>query len=180
VKQDLFKRIEVVANVAIIVAAVLLCVVLVKNYLTPNPVSLADVAVTRASNPNNRSSSNIQPGTKLSLAGIDWAKNGQTLLLAISDKCHFCSESAPFYQRLTHDHGKTHLVAVLPQEVQEGKGYLDNLSVKIDDVKQAPLSSMGVRGTPTLILVDSNGTTVKSWVGRLAPNQEAEVLSSLQ
>ena len=58
--------------------------------------------------------------------------------------------------------------------------YLSKLNVGIDDVRQAQFSSLGVRGTPTLILVDNNGAAVKSWVGRLPPNGEAEVISALQ
>lgn len=145
-------------------------------------VSVTDVAVARENNPNYKSRADnlIQPGTKLSLEGIDWAKNGQTLLMAVSNKCHFCSESAPFYQQLARQHGKARLVAVLPQPVEDGKKYLEGTNVAVDDVRQAPLTALGIRGTPTLILVDNNGVAINSWVGKLAPGKEEEVLSSLQ
>ena len=122
----------------------------------------------------------IHSGTQILLSGIDWAKNGRTLLMAVSDKCHFCSESASFYQRLAKERGKTQLVAVLPETEEEGKNYFAKLNVAVDDIKQVTLNSLGVRGTPTLILVDSNGTAVKSWAGKLPSDREAEVLASLQ
>jgi hypothetical protein len=38
---------------------------------------------------------------------------------------------------------------------------------------------LGVRGTPTLILVDGSGTVADVWVGALPSNQENEVISRL-
>ena len=187
-KEGAAKGIQVAANVAIIMAATLLCAVLIKNYIIATPEPPAVVRVASANNLGTRTPTatrpptelQIQPGTKISLEGIDWAKNGKTLLMALSDKCHFCSESAPFYQRLSKDHGNTRLVAVLPQPIEDGKKYLNHLNVSVDDVKQAPLTAVGVEGTPTLILVDSNGVAVKSWVGKLASGRETEVLASFR
>lgn len=183
-KEGTVKAIQVTANVAIIVTAVLLCAVLIKNYIIVKPV-LLDVnsrnQISRANQPARpQGQSQIQPGVKLSLTGIDWAKNGKTLLLAVSNTCHFCSESAPFYQRLSHGQRGTRLVAVLPQTVEEGRSYLDKLNVAVDEIKQAPLPSFGITGTPTLVLVDHNGMAVKSWVGKLGSDREAEVIASVQ
>ena len=125
----------------------------------------------------------IAAGTKLAIADVDWANNGSTLVVALQKGCHFCSESAPFYQRLvqdTKDKNGLKIVAVLPQTTDEGKQYLDSLKVPIADVKQAQLSTFGVSGTPTLILVDAKGQVVNSWVGRLPPDGEAEVMGKLK
>jgi hypothetical protein len=186
-KDDTTRGIEIAANVAIIFAAVLLGVVLIKNYILPNPGSIEGTTV-QASDPSRRttlpsrprSDIQIQPGTRITLSGIDWANNGKTLVLAISNQCHFCSESAPFYQRLAKEHGKARLVAVLPQSVEQGKEYLTGLNVTVDEIRQAPLISIGVSGTPTLILVDKNGVATNSWVGKLTPAREDDVLGSLR
>src|SRR5262252_7672115 len=117
------RKIELIRNVSIIVLATLASVVLVKTYMIPR---VGDTAEARVKTPNaqnpipNRLRDNqIQPGTPIRLDGIDWTGNGRTLLLAVSDKCHFCSESAPFYQRLAKQHGKVKIVAVLPQPVDD-------------------------------------------------------------
>ena len=105
------------------------------------------------------------------------------MLLALSSKCHFCSESAPFYQRLNDEmaqHTGARLIAVFPQEVGEGKQYLSALGVKIEDVRNATLNSIGVNGTPTLIIIDSKGRIEQSWVGKLSPEKEAEVISRVK
>lgn len=164
----LLRKLEISANVAIIAVAILVGILLVRNYLIvghskPQPQNLI--------------------GTKISLPDIDWANNGQTLLLVLQRGCRFCSESAPFYQRLVRDvgnNGNIRLVAVLPQEITEGKQYLQDLGVSINEVKQALPSSLGVRGTPTLLLVNDAGIVTETWNGKLPAEKESEVLNRLQ
>lgn len=167
----LLKRVELLANIAIIVVALLLSTVLIKHYLLPahqiEPIP----------------QSQIQPGAQIPLTGVDWAANGQTLLLVLSEGCHFCSESAPFYQRLVHittGRDDVRLVALLPQDITRGRQYLSGLGVPISEVRQVNLASLGVRGTPTLVLVDSAGKVTGVWIGKLLTEAEAEVLSRLQ
>lgn len=167
----LSKKIELAANVAIILAAILIGVVFVKNYLLPS-----------RSAPES-GDYRIPVGTKVALSEINWNQNGQTLLLVLQKGCHFCSESAPFYQRIireTSGRGNIRLIAVLPQATDEGKKYLDDLGVAIEDVKQAELDSIGVHGTPTLILVNNQGVVMNSWAGKLGADGEADVLRRLQ
>src|ERR1700730_6258014 len=108
------KRIETLSNVAMLVCCILFGTFLVKNYLfgshqpttgrNPQPASLV--------------------GTKLSFPNIDWASHQQSVLLVLQKGCCFCEESMPFYQRLTRqlsNQANTHLVAILPQNEQEGR-----------------------------------------------------------
>jgi hypothetical protein len=168
----ILKKTELLANIAIIVVALLLGGVLVKRYLWPGSAQTA----ARTTDPR------IAAGTKASLSGVDWAKNGQTLLLVLSSDCRYCTESAPFYQRLTRETAgrpDVHLIALFPQEVEEGRKYLANLSISIDEIRQASPGSTGAGGTPTLILVDDNGVVKNSWVGKLSAPEESEVLNQL-
>lgn len=168
---NLSRRLEVAANVAIIVVAVLVCFVVVKTYLLGG-----------STKPQQQSQAPAT-GSKVSMSDVDWGKNGRTLVLVLQKGCHFCSESAPFYQRLVRDtagHEGLRLIAVLPQQVEEGKQYLNDLGVSIDEVRQAPPSDLSVRGTPTLLLVDGSGIVTDSWVGKLPPDKEAEVLNRLK
>lgn len=161
-------KLEIYANIAIIVVAVLIGLAFVKSYV------LADRAQPQPRNP---------VGTKVSLPGIDWAKNGQTMLLVLQKGCHFCSESAPFYRQLvkeTADNGKVQLIALLPQEVDESRSYLSELGVTVQEVKQTPLNSLGVTGTPTLLLVNGEGVVTNAWKGKLPVEKESEVLAKLR
>jgi thiol-disulfide isomerase/thioredoxin len=191
-KSKFTKTIEVLTNVSIIIVALIGAVVLVKNYLlrpavAANQPSLASVtreqAPERGERPNSTGPSGPAAGSQISLPGINFSDSDETVVLALSDKCHFCTESAPFYQRLTQELAaskKVRVVAVFPQEVDAGKKYLDGLKVPITDVAQATLNTFGVRGTPTLMVVDKNGTVQQTWVGKLTPERETEVLSRIK
>ncbi|HKC66135.1 MAG TPA: hypothetical protein VKB86_20995, partial [Pyrinomonadaceae bacterium] len=122
-------------------------------------------------------------GDSAQISGINWAKNKQTLLLVLRDGCHFCSDSAEFYQRLTRAQGagtNTKLVAVLPDSIDDSHAYLASLGVPIRDVKQENLSALRVRGTPTLLMVDEKGVVTNSWVGRLPANKEMEIIEAVR
>jgi predicted transcriptional regulator len=72
------------------------------------------------------------------------------------------------------------LIAVFPQPNQSGREYLEQAHIVVDDVRQRPATDLRVRGTPTLVLVDRNGTVKNKWEGVLSPEQEAEVMTLLQ
>ena len=162
--KSIARTIEVTANVAIICVAISLGVVLISRTIRSSRVTVSDSATVK--------------DQRIQLPGVDWSRNDQTLVLAISSTCHFCTESAAFY-RLIRTRTRVHTVAVLPQTVNEGRSYLSNLGVQVDEVLQAPLSSIDVSGTPTLMLVSRNGTVIRKWIGKLPPDLEKEVLLSV-
>ena len=163
-------KMDSLANAATIVVSVLLSVVLIKVFQLPQARPTPNPGQPRAG-------MNI----KQSLPGVDWAKNRRTLVLAISTQCHFCTESAPFFQRIEKERAKdVKMVAVLPQAVDEGRKYLEGEGVQVDDVKQATLNAIGVTGTPTLLLVDSTGKVSDVWQGKLQPNGEEKVIAALR
>jgi thiol-disulfide isomerase/thioredoxin len=177
------KKVEALANLAVIITSLVVCSVLVKRYLLPS-TSQAMVAAPVAPGslpPSSSRKQSIEPGTKISLAGIDWSKGERTLLLALSTTCHFCTESAPFYQRLQQQkRDDIRLLALLPQPLQESRVYLDNLGVRVDDLTQSPLKSVGASGTPTLILIDNQGAVIDSWVGKLSNDAAEKVIALIR
>src|SRR5689334_9402047 len=84
--ERLRRHIELVANIAIIVVAVLLCVVLVKRFVFPPT--------------QTQLSPGIVAGTPVAIPNVDWSKSDRTLVLALQKDCHFCTDSAPFYRTL--------------------------------------------------------------------------------
>lgn len=163
--QNKTRKTETAVNVAIVVVAAALCAVLVKQYFLTN---------TAAHGPS--------VGSKLEVAGLDLSGEDRTLLLVLQKGCHFCTESGPFYQRLAREAaargGRVKLLAVLPQDADEGRRYLDGLGVTIERVAQASLGALDVTGTPTLIMLD-RGKVSDVWVGALTPELESEVLGKL-
>ncbi len=166
---SLSKRVELLANIAIIIVAILLGVVVVNRYLLP--ASLKSKSAEAAQ---------VKPGVKISLPGVDWEKGGKTLLLVLSTTCHYCTESAPFYQQLVRrkdGRGDMRIMAVLPQNPGEAQKYLGDHGITVDEVRQAVPGALYATATPTLVIVDGSGSVVESWVGKLPPEKEAEVLN---
>lgn len=185
----LAKRIEILANLAIIVVAVFLGLGLIKNHLLESPKLHSDQKQLTSDSTSSAkltgydassSSRSLSVGTRLSLPNVEWSRNDQTLVLALSNSCHFCTESAPFYQQLVRERARVRTIAVLPQAISESRKYLESLNLAFNDVKQATLQSIGVEGTPTLILVDRNGAVLDSWVGKLSNIDESKVLSRMR
>jgi redoxin len=184
--KSIAQQIEIASHVAIIIVAGLISVVLVKTYLLPNnqdekvKAALANGAQAQARVGNSAAPELL--GKKISLPDTNFEKNGQTLLLALSTGCHFCTESAPFYKELVQKRakqGNIHLIAVLPQPVDASRKYLNDLGITVDDVKQLQPTSIGVDGTPTLLLVNKDGVVTDSWRGKLPPEKEREVMARL-
>ena len=166
----LHNRINLVVNLAIILVVVLIGVVFAKRY----------VPSLRAKNKNH--DYRVAVGRNVALPGVDWQKNGETLLLVLDTKCAFCTASAPFYQEIARDAAQNRsvrVVAVLPESLAESKRYLSDLNVPIDEIRQSNFDVLGVQGTPTLILVNRNGQVDQSWPGKLLPEQETEVLKRI-
>lgn len=168
------KRIEIVANVAIILVATLIAVTLVRGYMLSGAVS--------ADKSDQRGPSGPQVGTKVALPSTDWAKNKRTILLVLSERCRYCTESADFYQKLLTENerkGDARVIALLPQDVATGQSYLKKLGVPVDEVQEVPPSAVGASATPTVMIVDGEGLITDYWVGKLPPEKEAEVMARL-
>ena len=160
------KKIETGANIAIIVVALLIGATLAFRYFG-SPAESRET---------------VKAGAKVSLPETDWTANNRSLVMVLQKGCHYCTESAPFYQRLAgaaQTWGKTKLVAALPGASNESEAYLRELGVRVDAVRQVSPSSLGVRGTPTLLLVDDKGTVVEAWTGKLPAEKETQVLSKV-
>ena len=158
------KRIEMAANVAIILASAAVIVVFARNF-------------TRTSDALHT----IATGTKFALKDAHWRSGEKTMVLAISTTCHFCNESAPFYDELASQCKQQHVrtIAVLPQPTVEAESYLKDKGIAVDEVRQATLSGLRINGTPTLLLVDGGGIVRSVWIGKLESSGEKEVLAKL-
>src|SRR5688572_6578656 len=99
------EKVELVANVLIVVVALLLIGVFVQRYFFSSP--------TAANQPQRQ-----QPtvGKKINLENVDFSAQPKTVVIALQTTCGYCNESAPFYKRLLKEsEGKNiKFVAVFP------------------------------------------------------------------
>lgn len=164
------EKVELTANILIIVVAVLLGGFIAQRYFSNTPATA-------------NSKARVQPtiGSKMNLTDVNWSNQPKTLILALNKGCHFCTESAPFYKRLIENtqNKNVKLVAVFPGDTEESKAHLNALGLTNMEVKRSPLNNLQVSGTPTLILTNEKGEITDYWVGKLTPDKETEVLNKL-
>jgi thioredoxin-related protein len=161
------RKVELAANVAIILVSLLLGYFLIQKFFVQQKPQQPPTEIAK--------------GTKISLPDVDWQANQKILLLVLQKGCHFCSESMPFYKTLVEKSKEkgVKLIAVLPNSREESLQYLKENGVEIQEIKQAQLNSINVRGTPTLILVNDKGEVANSWIGKLPSQKETEVIENL-
>lgn len=177
-----FRYAQFLANIATIIIAGFFGIFVIKSFVAD---SSGPPRIQATAAPGTTAQSAVPKttpvGQAIPLENIDWTKNQKTLVLYVSTKCRYCTESGPFYQRLLKENvsNKVKFVAVLPQTVEEGREYMDKLGIKIDEIYQSPLQSIGVRSTPTLLLVNESGVVTDSWVGKLPPERQTQIISKL-
>lgn len=165
-----FQKVELTANILIIVVSLLLGTALVQNYF---------LAPFETQGPRKQ----IAPvvGSKINLPDVTWSPQSKTLILALQSGCRFCNESASFHQRLIESvkDKNVKLIAVFPTDMGDNAAQLNRLGIASIEVRQLPLAKIQVRGTPTLILANEEGEIINFWVGKLPPEKEAEVIDKL-
>lgn len=165
------KTLDLVVNLAIILAAVVLVYFLAQKYFGTSGAQ--DAPVQRPP---------IVAGTVFSLTGVDWSQNEKTVLLVLQVNCKSCSDSMPFYKTLVEKAKEKNikLLAVLPDARAEGVYYLNENGVDIQDVRQVRRDELKeISATPTLILIDREGKVLNSWIGKLPSEKETEVIANL-
>ena len=159
------KKIEVAANIGILITVVLVAILFVRNYTHKQADPQHVIAV----------------NTKFALKNVDWQANDKNLVFAVSTTCHYCTESAGFYRKLVEECKQQHVhtIAVLPQSPAEAQAYLNGEGVTVDEIRQSDLPTLEVSGTPTLLLIDRSGLVKHVWTGKLPVIKESEVTSTL-
>lgn len=165
---EVYQKIELTANILIIVVALLLGGFLVKKFFFPGAPEL----------PQRKSP---VVGQQVADVGINWAENQRNILLVLQKGCKYCTESAGFYKRLIEQTKDKNIkvTALLPQSKEEAGQYINELGLSGIEVRQSQLDSLNVGGTPTIIVTDNQGVISDTWMGKLPPDIESEVIKKL-
>lgn len=115
----------------------------------------------------------------IDLSAIDLPAKSKILVMYLSTSCRYCNQSARFWARLT-EIGKDRnvkFIAVFPaDDGAQGELYLDKLGLSDIEVEPLALTNFQISGTPTLALFNDRGEFLSSWVGKLPPEKEKEVV----
>lgn len=157
-----------VADIAVIAAALTFIGVTARSYFgSGRPASAAGPARELV-------------GKHLSVNGLDAHATDRTVLLVLAARCPYCSDSADFYRRLSESRKREgfSLVAAF-QDRAEGDAFLKEHRIEVDRLITASALSVGVPGTPTLLVFDRSSRVRGVWYGRLNPDGEAKLLETL-
>lgn len=161
---------DVATSVVVVLFAVVAIGVLVKNYFAP---------------PHAKTSVAIKKGTVFpAIAGLDYKQTQQTLILALNVDCRYCTRSVPFYNSLMRSRqengSQVNIVAAfINKDASLVKTYTDEKQLSVQAIAGVDLDKLDIHSTPTLILVDSAGKVLDSWIGELQPDGEREVFAAL-
>jgi len=168
------KRLQVLADVAVTVVAVVIVAFLGWTVFAPAPN--APVSLSRANIEEHLIGTQLD-GEKLGFAISD---RPTALLMVLASNCSFCQESMPFYRRLlAHERDRIQVVVAAPVQDSGISDYLASEHVTPDAVVFTEPGDLPVSATPTVRVVDSDGVTTHAWIGRLSPEREADVLHVL-
>ena len=165
------RYIEVSSNIAVLVVAIALLGAIISTRWWPRPG-------------NAKYENGLQKGQVLALSSIDYRTTRKTLVAVLSTKCNYCNESLPFYRRLLEmqqtAQQATRIVAVFPNPQTEVNRYKQQNQLNLESLPAVNYSTLGVTGTPTLVLVDSTGRIVDFWVGKLSEVEQQEVIEAVE
>lgn len=164
-------KLDVVANVAIIVTCLIAAVVLVRReFFPPRPEAPPG---------------SVAAGEQLDVLHGALPAANRTLVIAVAPGCHFCNDSMPFYKHLLEERDSSHspvkvVAAVSTPEAQaDEQTKMSANGVKPDAFVHVDFRQIKVPGTPTVLLVDGQGKVLSVWMGKLDERGEHEVLKTL-
>jgi hypothetical protein len=98
------------------------------------------------------------------------AKRGNRFVfVGVQSSCQFCTASMDFYRRLA--------AAVEESGLQLVVGSREPASVTKSYLEEHSVHGVPIPATPVLLMVDTSGVVSGSWLGRLSPAQEEEILT---
>lgn len=150
--------------------AVIICVVAVAMCLGG---TLARQYTGEGATPRN----GAKPGQILpDFSNYQWNSHPKTLVLALRVGCPYCEASMDFYQDLHRRLPKdSHMIAIFQETGDLPKQDLPASLRDVEVLTGIDLGTLGIFGTPTIILADTGGVVQKVWRGRLSEELEQQV-----
>jgi len=121
-----------------------------------------------------------RPGTSIVLPQVRWSATKYNVVLAISTDCHYCRESAAFYHNLAALPEQANVIIVSNDDRAAIERFLKSQAISASQIVYAAFEDIGVRGTPTVLVVNQSGVVQKVLAGKQSPEEEAKFLSQVR
>jgi len=126
--------------------------------------------------------SEYKSGETVEIPGFARQADRPSLLFIVKSTCPYCTRSMPFYEQVARQFqgtGSIQLVGVCTEPDDACAKYFDEHGVKLDATVGVAANAVKIRGTPTLVLVNDNGTVKEVWPGELDAARQALVLAAI-
>jgi hypothetical protein len=169
--QKLKSYLDVASNVAVLLVALVILGNFAWVYLAGKPVPGLQ--------------SGLRKGESFSLIpGIDYSKNSQTLVIAMSSKCEYCNESISFFKQLLdanlENSNATRIVAVFPETAEEVWRYISEQQLNVNTIPGINFKALDLPGPPSAVLISNEGKVLNFWIGKPSKDAEKEMLDSIR
>jgi hypothetical protein len=115
------------------------------------------------------------------IGDYDFSKHQKTVVLSLRSDCHYCQESIGFHRSLIRSasasNGRIGIIAVFDEPLGQALAALKLEHLDVPVVRVAQLASVGVQGTPTVLIVNNQGVIERAFPGKLSQLGEDEVFA---
>jgi len=178
-------RLDWLTNVALLLVCLMVgansALTLAQHFGAPKPVT-SSAAKPASSTTALPALATFEVGkTAPPIPGVTYQTGRSTVVLFVRSTCHYCTESMPFYQALAaigrRARTGARIVAVSSEPEDTLRAYLRSHALDVDSVVSLPENPLGLRATPTLLVIDRAGTLVDARVGRLPEADQQAVIA---
>jgi len=103
------------------------------------------------------------------IQGFDYNSSSRTLLVVVKTTCVHCTASIPVYRALVRARDVSRMplriVVVGFEDVGALRRYALLHDFRPDEIVSTSQHALPILGTPVLVLADSNGRVIKTWLG---------------
>jgi hypothetical protein len=128
-----------------------------------------------------RSGPPIAVGSRLSIPGESTTPRHRDLIIVGSKACRYSRESIEFDRKILLAAASFGLpVHIISPTPSSARWYSEQLSVPSSSILVHSLASIGIRGTPTVVLRDERGIVQGLWEGILPVSEQSSVLLKIE
>jgi len=123
-------------------------------------------------------------GKSMKLPYLQSSEHAPVIVLGVSTSCPYCKANMSLYRKMAairrENSSQVPLIVISPDPVDEVTEYFDKNEVKVDNVIQGNLASLGIPGTPTLVALDSKGIIRRAFIGWQPKSGEQQLLKIMR
>lgn len=168
------RRLEQLANLAVIVSAVVFCFMAYRYLVPPTAAGAREAPIYSPGDPIGSASGLGIPGKR-------------TVLFFVSSTCRYCTDSMPFYKEVMRRvasspevRQRVDVIVVGRESEATLREYVERYGFSPDRIGTVTESAMPKLAlTPTSVLVNSEGLVDAAWIGRLDTMNEERFFSLL-